>query len=642
MCGILGVVAKQGSALDLTDSELVAMRDTMFARGPDEAGLVRIENRAAMAHRRLSIRDPDQGQQPWISDDGRYTLTYNGELYNTDELEKVTAAHFSEPLQTHCDTELLMRLFQVYGAETPRYLRGMFACGFYDSKLGRLTLLRDRFGIKPLYYACIGNEFIFASSPAAILKHPRFVAEPYWPAITHYLQTLRTTFDDKTPIKGIHQVPAGCLLQLDEAGLQISRYWNYPRSSNSASYRETLELFEQVFSEAVSTRMVSDVPVGMMLSGGVDSSLLGVYVRKNLGRDFVAECGVGNNGYATDDETYAKIAAGHLGCRFQTVSVDEKEYRESWAKLIRENGLPLATPSDVIIYHLARSLKEKVGVVLGGEGADELLCGYSALHGAGRDYDLLRQIAGEPASISPALRKRFADSFARTYRTDSFSSLAEHYFALASLIPPQGISMLLNSGRNHEEEMIACYRNLLKQVPDSDDQAFSSSPGLGGMIQLLHRVNLETLLARLDRSTMAASLEARVPFTDHHLVERIWPTPFEHRFRVDPNSPDPYCSAVELDQRGELQTKRILRDLASRTLPEELAFRKKQSFPTPVASWLQDPWRQWSEKLILQNSFMREYFQRRPLQELVQNPQAAGMWIWPLLNLALWSDEVFR
>ena len=641
MCGILGVIANQGQRLNQTDSELITMRDTMFARGPDEAGLVRIQNRAALAHRRLSIRDIAGGQQPWISHDMRYSLVYNGELYNTNELNQETAPHFNEPLRTHCDTELLMRAFQIWGAETPQHLRGMFACGFYDSEQNRLTLLRDRFGIKPLYYAWVGNEFVFASSPVAILKHPQFISEPYWPAITHYLHTLRTTFDDKTLIKGIHQLSAGCLLQLDDTGLKISRYWDYPQSRCSATYAETVEMFEQGFAEAVQTRMVSDVPVGMMLSGGVDSTLLGTYIKKHLGNNFVAECGVGNNGQAPDDETYAALAARHLGCQFQTVNVNESEYRETWDKLIRENAMPLATPSDVIIYHLAKSLKQQVGVVLGGEGADELLCGYSALHGAGRDYDLLQQIAQHPESIFPALRKRFADSFTKTYWTDSFSSLAEHYFSLASLIPFQGISMLLKSGLNHEQEILSSYQKLFNQYPECEQAQSKTPPGLAGMTRLLHRVNLETLLARLDRSTMAASLEARVPFTDHHLIEKIWPTPFEHRIRVNPDCPDPYRSATELEQRGELQTKRILREVASRTLPAKLALRKKESFPTPVSSWLQGPWKQWSENRLLQSPFLQEYFQNKPLQELAQNPQAAGMWIWPLMNLAIWGDEIF-
>lgn len=641
MCGILGVIAKPGQGLNLTDSDLIAMRDTMIARGPDDAGLVRIQNRVALAHRRLSIRDIAEGQQPWASDDGRYALVYNGELYNTNELEQKTASHFSTPLRTHCDTELLMRAFQVWGAETPQHLRSMLACGFYDSKQNRLTLMRDRFGIKPLYYAWVGNDFVFASSPAAILKHPRFVAQPYWPAINHYLQTLRTTFDDKTLIEGIHQLPAGCLLQLDDAGLKISRYWNYPHSENTASYAETLEMFEQGFAEAVRVRMVSDVPVGMMLSGGVDSSLLGTYVKKHLGNNFVAECGVGKNGQTPEDEIYASLAAEHLGCQFQTVAVNESEYRETWSELIQENAMPLATPSDVIIYHLAKSLKQQVGVVLGGEGADELLCGYSALHGAGRDFDLLQQISHHPDSIFPALRKRFADSFTRTYWTDSFSSLSEHYFSLASLIPFQGITMLLKSGLNYEEEILSYYQGLLNQYSDSKDKNSTTSPGLAGMTHLLHRVNLETLLARLDRSTMAASLEARVPFTDHHLIERIWSTPFEHRIRVKPDCPDPYQSATELDLRGELETKRILRDVASRTLPQKLALRKKESFPTPVSSWLQGPWKQWSETRLKQSPFLHEYFHNKPLQELAQNPEAAGMWIWPLMNLAIWGDEIF-
>lgn len=643
MCGILGIIAKQGQSLTISDDDVIAMRETMFSRGPDGSGLIRLQNRAVLAHRWLAIRDITQGKQPWTSHDTRYSLVYNGELYNTDELEKKTAGHFSAPLRTDCDTEVLMRAFEVYGPQTANHLRGMFACGFYDTKENRLTLFRDRFGIKPLYYAWVENEFVFASSPAAILKHPRFAPRPYWPAISHYLQTLRTTFNDKTLIQGIHQLPAGCLLQLDETGITIERYWDYPRSNNTLSYSETAQLFEQSFAQAVQVRMVSDVPVGMMLSGGVDSSLLGTYVKKHLGDNFVAQCGVGSRGgvgsreQETKEEFHAKAAANHLGCRFRAVAVDEKQYRESWIRLVNENALPLATPSDVIIYHLASSLKQHVGVVLGGEGADELLCGYSALHGIGRDYDLLQQIRNHPESFSAKQKEAFADSYLKTYQSRSFGSLASQYFALASLIPFPGISMLLKSGLNYEEEILEHYQDLLNKGVDDT----STATGLAGITYLLHRVNLETLLSRLDRSTMAASLEARVPYTDHHFIEKIWQTPIEHRFRVSPNCADPYFSASDLDQQGNLQTKRILRDLASQTLPPELAHRKKASFPTSVPQWLQTTWKQWAATQLQESPFLQEYFQQQPIRELAQNPEAAGMWIWPLLNLAIWGDDIF-
>ncbi|MBL4884051.1 MAG: asparagine synthase (glutamine-hydrolyzing) [Planctomycetaceae bacterium] len=638
MCGILGVIAGKGQSLTLSDDDLIAMRETMFARGPDGAGFVRIQNRAALAHRRLAIRDLTEGKQPWTSTDSRFSLVYNGELYNTDELNQKTASHFSESLKGHCDTELLMRAFQVWGTSTPEHLRGMFACGLYDTKENRLTLIRDRFGIKPLYYAWVGNEFVFASSPAAILKHPHFVPKPHWPAISHYLQTLRTTFCDKTLIEGIHQLPPGCLLQLDDAGLIIQRYWNYPTQSSPLSYSETVELFEQSFEQAVQVRMVSDVPVGMMLSGGVDSSLLGEYVKQHLGSNFVAQCGVGSGVQETEDKIHAELAAQHLGCKFRTVEVEQMEYRESWIDLIQENALPLATPSDVIIYHLASSLKKHVGVVLGGEGADELLCGYSALHGVGRDYDLLQRIRRSPENFTSEQKEQFADSYLKSYQASSFTSLATQYFSLASLIPFPGVSMLLKSGLNFEDEILAYYEHLLKQGSQDVDE---SSKGLAGVTHLLHRINLETLLSRLDRSTMAASLEARVPYTDHRFIENIWKTPLEHRFRVDPNSTNPFRSSSELEQQEELQTKRLLRDVASRTLPPELAHRKKASFPTSVPQWLQADWKGWTATQLQQSPFLQEYFQQQPIQELALNPEAAGMWTWPLLNLAIWGDHVF-
>ncbi len=640
MCGILGIISRKGGIVSLSDAQVLQMRDTMRQRGPDAAGFERISPQAVLAHRRLAIRDPQHGSQPWLSADGRWSLVYNGELYNTSELEQQTANQVSGPPQTRCDTELLLKMLQCYGEKTPAFLRGMFAFGAYDKQQQRLILARDRFGIKPLYYAWCGEELVFASSVQAIRQHPRYVSRVNPRAVTHYLLTLRQHLPAARPDSpqetcwaGIYSLPPGYLLlmdgmnEMDGQGLQLQRYWTYPSQEASNSrpssagqdrqrhWETNLTHLQERLAEAVRIRLVSDVPVGMMLSGGVDSCLLGSFVREHLGTHFVAECGVG--GTAALEETEARQAqqsADWLGCHFRTVSVSAEDYRATWTELIKQTGQPLATPSDGIIYQLARSLKQQVGVVLGGEGADELFCGYAAIHGFGWDYDRLTQGDSSPLSLA--------------------NSLLEQYFQHSLLIPPAALKLLLRDDPGPAlQEILTSYRQLLQ--PES----LGPDAGLLAMKRLLHQVNLESLLLRLDQATMAASLEARVPYTDHYLVEQFWNLPADHCFRR--SSPQPLTKTTAgLIGAGQLESKILLRALASRRLPTEIAQRQKQSFPTPIVHWLttQPNWQSWTEQTLLDSPLLQELFHRQPLADLATHPQTAGMWLWPLLNLALWGE----
>ncbi|WP_339748983.1 asparagine synthase (glutamine-hydrolyzing) [uncultured Rubinisphaera sp.] len=632
MCGILGLVAADRQSLNIDDVVVITMRETMQRRGPDEAGLIRIGNSAIFAHRRLSIRDPAHGQQPWTSGDQRYTLTYNGELYNVDELQALTAENFEQPLSTRCDTELLMRTLIAQGAEGIPHLQGMFAFGFYDVQEHRLILARDRFGIKPLYYAIINNVLVFASSITAIQKHPDFQSRPNRRALIHYLMTLRTHFGEDAMIEGIKQVPPGCLLTFDESGINIERYWNYPKINEDLTETETESRLQQQYSLAVQKRIVSDVPVGMMLSGGVDSSLLGTYVKETLGGDFTAECGVGQTEEAEEESQFARQAAEYLSCKFDLVTVDEQSYRAGWQELLVQTGQPLATPSDVIIYRLAQSLQQKVGVVLGGEGADELLCGYTPIHGIGRDYDELQRLI-QLEEEDPEVLEYFLQQIESFYGTSQEATLAEMYFALATVFPPPAIEVLIPNSSSDLQEIHKYYQNLLK-VKKNKPHA-----GLQAMTQFLHQENLQSLLSRLDQATMAASLEARVPYTDHQLVEAIWSTPLEHRFKIDDEKFEYEQLSIQLERDEILESKSILRSLARRRLPEELANRRKASFPTPVHEWMQKEWGAWVHNTLTQSDFLKQQFDPKQLLELIENPKRAGMLLWPLLNLALWGEQ---
>lgn len=620
----------------------------MTARGPDDSGEFLREN-VAFAHRRLAIRDRDGGIQPWQADDDSAVLVYNGELYNDTEL-RAELSKSGYCFRTRCDTETLMAAWQHWGIECLARLRGMFAFAVYDFKQQRLVLVRDRFGVKPLFLAGAGDELVFASSIAALLKHPSIRREPNWAVVSHYLTTFRLTLGRDTMFQGIQQLrPAEVLtwdLRRDE--LTIERYWDFPRTiCHDATFNEASGELESLLNEATIGRLVSDAPVGMFLSGGVDSSTLATVVRDAHDGKMLGACGGGdlNDGVSTprdDDFQFAGQCSRHADMDFAEVRVTQQDYRDTWEWMIDETALPLATPSDVIINRLSNRMKRSVGVVLGGEGADELLCGYGSPHWCIEDFRLAKLSNSGQWPDNPRTERAFLQSLQSSYGRTAFIDPADHYLASNSLIPVSAKSELLNpdvfEAAGQDRQLVDFYA---KEFAEAADCADESQSLLQQQSILLHRLNLESLLSRLDTATMLASLEARVPYTDHLLVEFAFSLPEAFRIDVDPDEPSALLSAAELDRRGSLRGKRLLRDIASRRMPQALAQRRKASFPTPVQSWMADPWSTWASDRLVNSPFARQVFQRSAMTSLASNVAAAGMWLWPILNVIEWGDRVF-
>ncbi|MBI1311412.1 asparagine synthase (glutamine-hydrolyzing) [bacterium] len=657
MCGIVGVVAKFGQRPSVSSEQLIAMRDVMVARGPDDCGSFERDN-VAFGHRRLAIRDRQGGEQPWVSDDGNCVLVYNGELYNDAELRR-ELEKFGHRFRTHCDTETLMAAWRQWGVDSLLRLAGMFAFAVYDFTRQRLTLVRDRFGIKPLFIASLGEELAFASSAAALLKHPRISREPNWRAVNHYLTTFRITLGHETMFRDIQQLRPAELLTWDLRSDQVSvdRYWEFPRrrstcvgsTARSPSFETASERFAELLSDVTEQHLVSDVPVGMFLSGGVDSNTLATIVAERHSAGMLGACGGGASEVGTsdvlrelDDFDFAAECARHAGFEFDEVRVTADDYFESWGVLLSESGLPLPTPSDGIIHRLAQRMKQAVGVVLGGEGADELLCGYTRPHWSIEDFRLAQLAANGNWPGTDEQQQSFLQILQATYGRTQFAGPVDHYFAANSLIPAAARQALLTSdvwaASEGDESIAAFYTAEFADAAAIVGESNSVST-LAQQAVLLHRLNLESLLGRLDTATMAASLEARVPYADHRLVEFVFQLPVEFSIDVRPEATTSLLPAAELDIRGDLRSKRLLREIAARRLPHDLAWRPKASFPTPVANWLAGPWQQWAAETLHTSPFAREVFRPEALDELAGNVPAVGMWLWPILNLIRWSDE---
>ena len=364
MCGILGIVMRPGHPVDLSPAEISRMRDVMAARGPDGSGTEQRDS-VAFAHRRLAIRDRTGGVQPLVADDQQSMLVYNGELYNDGELRKVLGgAGFR--FQTKCDTEVVLAAFRHWGAECVHRLRGMYAFAVYDFRQDTLTLVRDRFGVKPLYFADVQGSFVFASSIACILAHPRFQTLPNWSAISHYFSTFRLTLARETLYQGIQQLLPGEILELRNCEYLVTRYWDYPADGDaSIDYAEAVDELDSQLDEAVKVRLASDVPVGLLLSGGVDSNTIACKASSQQSTTMLARCGGGT--LPAPDFEFASRCARTNRLDYGEVRVDPDQYRNDWRELIREYRTPLTTPSDVIIYNLAKEMKRSVGVVLEGK-----------------------------------------------------------------------------------------------------------------------------------------------------------------------------------------------------------------------------------------------------------------------------------
>ncbi len=635
MCGILGIISKPESVTRLTDEDVIAMRDTMAARGPDGAGLFR-NGPVTLAHRRLAIRDIAHGKQPMISQNGRFAVVFNGEIYNDDEI-RIELEHRGIELKTACDTEVLVEAWAAWGLDCIEKLRGMFAFGMIDLFTEELWLVRDRCGVKPLYYADVGGDFVFASSIAAIKRHPRFAAQPNFNAIGHYLKTLRTTLDYQTVFKGIHALRPAELIHVFGRGRTHRIYWSLPEAADdSIPFDEAVWEIEQTLDQAVRMRLKSDVEVGMMMSGGVDSNTLATMVRQQLSHSVTGCCGGGVDPAISEnggDFDFASQCARELGFNYCRIGLDDREYLETWQDLIGTYETPVSTPTDAIIFHVARQLKQSVGVAIGGEGADEVFCGYAIPHWCGNDLERANSIMHRKDPFA----KQASASLIRQYGRDRFSSASDHYLSTWGLI-----------SSSSQQALFAPKYLPLASADGSDDryydQLFESCSPMSmseKYARVLFKVNLESLLNRLDGASMAAGLEARVPFADHRLVEQAFRLP--HHFKIDicPTESQPWLSSQELAERGSIRSKRILRAVASRMMPKQLAFRPKMSFPTPLPHWLDQTWRPWIADKLSNSAFAKEVFQRSALEELARLPSSLALWNWPILNTILWGDRCF-
>ncbi len=601
------------------------MNRQILHRGPDDAGFY-ISGNVGLAMRRLSIIDLQTGHQPVSNEDGTNWIVFNGEIYNHSELRSGLEAR-GHRYRSRSDTETIVHLYEEYGRECVCHLRGMFAFVLWDERRRRIFAARDRIGIKPFYYLQDAGVFLFASEIKSLLAHPHVRAELNRAGLPEYL-AFGYLSGEETLFAGIRKLLPGHVLELDEAGaVKIEPYWDLPSSEGSAARPEKyyVETYRGMLEDAVSSHLMSDVPLGVFLSGGLDSSAVAALMTK-IRCEPIETFSVGYEEATYSELPYARTVAQHLGSVHHEVRVSRNEFFDALPRLIWHEDEPLVWPSSVSLYFVARLARERVTVVLTGEGSDETLAGYTrypwTLWNARFDKVYrrftpaqLRRWVRETTANSPWLGSELRRKLQHTFLGRDGNSWISFYFDnfYSAFSAADQMDLLADTNGWTPE---APYRNSLYWWENSS----------GDLMARLLYADIKTYLVELcmkqDNMSMAASIESRVPFLDHVLVEFAASIPSRYKTR-------------------RLAGKCILKSAVAGLLPESIVKRRKMGFPTPFRGWLAGPQLQVVEDALLERrSLVRGLFRPEAVRHCFAEHRSGKAdhsdRIWRLLNLELW------
>jgi asparagine synthase (glutamine-hydrolysing) len=653
MCGIAGIFDRRFAGSGAEAAQIVStMSQQLRHRGPDNDGIW-IDEGAGMAlgHRRLAIVDLSaDGRQPMISSNGRYVITFNGEIYNFAAL-RAELVQAGASFRGHSDTEVLLTLIERFGvnAALSRAV-GMFAFALFDRIERKLHLVRDRLGKKPLYFGWVGESFVFASELKAIVRHPDFEPEVDRDALAAYFRYLYVPAPSSI-WRGIYKLPPGATISIDvdrERDRSVSlpemilSYWDAKKVAEEGaaapltlSPDEVVDQVEETLSVAVAERMMADVPIGAFLSGGIDSSVVVALMQRHASQP-VKTFSIGFEEAFYDEAEPARNVASHLGTEhheFQVGPADTLAVVPSLAEMFDE---PFADPSAVPTFLVAKLARTDVTVCLSGDGGDEVFSGYGRYTLADNLGATLDRFPGWMRStVSSGIKGLPApvwDAALRALPRTSIAGLRGGYSGhrlhkFADLLASSDRDQLYRSIRSATDNPSAWVRG--GSEPMSSFRWSAPPLKLDHPIQRMMYEDTVTylpddILVKVDRASMAVSLEARAPLLDHRLVELAWRIPIQ---------------TLRLDGKGKWP----LRRLFGRFLPAEWAERTKQGFGMPISEWLRGPLRDWAEGLLDPKRLEQEGFlQPQPIAKLWQEHLSGhrdhGPQIWAIVTFQAWQE----
>ena len=619
MCGICGFYQYK-THKPAEKQVLLDMLHVLQHRGPDGSGTY-VDRDLALGMRRLSIIDLKGGNQPIGNEDGSILTVFNGEIYNYRELRDLLADR-GHKLVTSSDTEVLVHLYEEYGDECVYLLRGMFAFAIWDLRCRRLFIARDRLGIKPLYFTQTDGELIFGSEIKAILQHPSVRSDLDIEALTNFL-SLRYVPAPQTMFKGIRSLPPGCSLACDHRGVKMSRYWDLffaEQGKNDFPEERYAEELEALLRESVKLHLVSDVPFGAFLSGGVDSSTIVALMSELLQKPVKTySVGFDGDGESFSELPYARLVAKEFHTDHHEVVIRPADLMELAETVTWHLDQPLAEHATLANFMVARLASRDVKMVLTGEGGDELFAGYARYAGERMAplFSLLpeaaRRFALAATSHVPGFRRQKLALYALSQPDEATRFL--NWFPLFNSEVKRSLlsADLRETLRGHATEAVVAAQLARTDATDS----------LSRMLYLDTTLWLpDLLLARGDKMSMAASVEARVPLLDHKLVEFAASLP--------PN----------LKLKG-LARKYLLKKVARSWLPQGIIRRKKQGFPMPSSRWLRKQARPFlrdtlSSAALRQRGLFNLFTVEKLISEHEKGTADHGSLLWGLISVELW------
>jgi asparagine synthase (glutamine-hydrolysing) len=656
MCGITGIFGNLRK--EEFDSSIHEMSATLNHRGPDDAGTwINEENGVAFGHQRLSIIDlSSAGHQPMVSPCGRFTTVFNGEIYNHLQLrDKLNTSANKQSWKGHSDTETLVTAFSQWGIEkTLQQLVGMFAIAVWDFKEKRLFLIRDRFGEKPLYYGWSNGVFLFGSELKALQKYKRFSNQIDRGALSLYMKYMYVP----TPysiFRDIYKLEPGCILQIDKGtkpptlplfapfrdqGINIAQWYSISNMAQAGQknlitdQNDAVDLIEKTLLESVRSQLISDVPLGAFLSGGIDSSVITALMQK-VCKDPVKTFTIGFEESSFNEAIYAKEVSRHLGTEHHELYVTSSDAFKVIPHLPTLYDEPFADSSQIPTYLVSKLARESVTVSLSGDAGDELFGGYNRYLWGSRVWNkvrwmplIVRQTLGVAINkISVNTWDSIGNSLPNSSRVslmgDKAHRMAHRLKNVKSL--DDVYHSLVTEGYKEDGLVVNDKAALITKLDNNDI--------VSGIVDSEHRMMLldsltylpDDILTKVDRAAMGVSLETRIPFLDYRVAELAWRLPLDTKIN-----------------NGE--TKWPIRQVLYKYVPKVLIERTKAGFAIPVGQWIRGPLREWAADLLNEERIRREgYFNPELVQQLWQQHLSGKYdWtprLWAILMFQAWLDK---
>jgi asparagine synthase (glutamine-hydrolysing) len=633
MCGIVGIFRQRPEAEPVDAARLALMRDSMAHRGPDGAGAwIDPRGLVGLGHRRLSIIDLDpRASQPMLAADGRLAITYNGEIYNYREVRRELEALGVSDWRTTSDTEVILHAFRQWGIECLQRLRGMFAFGLWDGAARQLWLVRDRIGIKPLYYAVRDGRLCFASEIKALLVDPHQPRAMDETSLFHFL-SLMTSPAPRTMFRGIDKIPGGCWLRADAGGgIEVRRYWDAleeaanRRESLPAREGEILELVRAELATAVAYRGVADVPVGVFLSGGIDSSTNAALFARSEGKP-IKTFSIGYEGeHASyrNELHYARLMADEIGSDHHERLLDVEELIALLPRIVHLQDEPIADPVCFPVYCVSELARQNgIAVAQVGEGADELFAGYPAWHRILRLHRATDRLGKGGAALAKLGLKVIGKGEGHLAETLRRRESGEPFFWSGAEIFAGERKQRLLSARMREAFAGRSSSEAVAEISDRFAARAREPSTLNWMTYVDLNLRLpELLLMRVDKMSMGVSLECREPFLDHKLVGLALAIP----------------TAIKL---AGSTPKAVLKRAVRGLVPDVLIDRRKQGFGVPIREWFLDRLGPVIEDEVGAFVGATDVVDRAEVARLFSEKDGVSLWF--LYNLAAWHRHFIR